>query len=335
LLEALKSLSTQTFRDFEVCVSDDCSTDGREREIIGFLEKSGLKFTYRRMDKNSRYDANLRSAIAMARGEYCFLLGNDDCLKSPETLQALHGDMNRFTRASVVITNFERFDSGKAVRRIRRTGLAGSGPAAAALNFRNFSFISGVVLEAKAAHRHETDRWDGSEMYQMYIGSRIIAEGGPLLNLERVLTREGIKIPGEQVDAYFLNPKIYPCPVVERSIPLNQTGKLVADAIKPYLRTRGDLKWNKKIFMQLYLFTLPFWLVEYRRVQSWNYSLGVCLGMRPKRSLEGVRLTAIQRLMLKAVYGIMSAGGLLVPITLFARLKGIFNHLARTTYQAR
>ena len=32
LLEALKTLNEQDFKDFEVCISDDCSTDGRESE---------------------------------------------------------------------------------------------------------------------------------------------------------------------------------------------------------------------------------------------------------------------------------------------------------------
>src|SRR3989338_3064292 len=82
VIEALKSLTTQSFRNFEVCLSDDCSTDGREEELVCFLRASGLSFIYRKRDKNGRYDANLRAALAMACGEYCFLLGNDDCLES-------------------------------------------------------------------------------------------------------------------------------------------------------------------------------------------------------------------------------------------------------------
>src|SRR4051812_15316998 len=86
LIEACRSLSVQTFRDFEVCISDDCSTDGREAELGAFLQQSGMTFVYRKQERNSRYDGNLRAAIGLACGRYCFLLGNDDALASTETL---------------------------------------------------------------------------------------------------------------------------------------------------------------------------------------------------------------------------------------------------------
>ena len=59
LIEACKVLNGQTFRDFEICISDDCSTDGRETELIQYLQQSGLSFTYKKQPKNKRYDANL------------------------------------------------------------------------------------------------------------------------------------------------------------------------------------------------------------------------------------------------------------------------------------
>lgn len=335
LLAALASLAAQSFRDFELCISDDCSTDGREKEITQFLESSGMKFAYRKMPQNSRYDANLRQAIAMARGRFCFLLGNDDCLANAQTLENLRADMDRFGSPQVVITNFERYDSGQVVRRVQKTGLAGSGSAAAASYFRNFSFVSGVVLNASSAQRHATSRWDGSEMYQMYIGCRLIAEGGKLLQLERVAIREGIKIQGETVDAYHRAPRLKPCPIVERSIPLNCTGRLVADAIKPYSGAcSGQSRLNRFIFMQIYLFTLPFWLVEYRRVQSWKFALGIGLGMRPKRALEGVELTRIDGLALAALYGLMSLLALLVPVRFFRMMKNPLYRLGRSAVGA-
>src|SRR5688500_1835906 len=87
LIQALRTLAAQTFRDFEVCISDDASTDGRESDLLGFLESSGLQHKYVRQEKNLRYDGNLRAAITMASGRYCFLLGNDDGLVSEESLQ--------------------------------------------------------------------------------------------------------------------------------------------------------------------------------------------------------------------------------------------------------
>src|SRR5438067_1165981 len=59
LIEACKSLVAQSFSSFEICISDDCSTDGREAELASFLLSSGLDFTYARQARNRRYDGNL------------------------------------------------------------------------------------------------------------------------------------------------------------------------------------------------------------------------------------------------------------------------------------
>src|SRR5438067_1718958 len=90
LIEACRSLATQTFRDFEICISDDCSTDGRESELLEFLEGIGLSFVYSRQPENRRYDANLRASIELASGNFCFLLGNDDALASASTLENVY-----------------------------------------------------------------------------------------------------------------------------------------------------------------------------------------------------------------------------------------------------
>src|SRR5207253_6310052 len=73
LLAALRTIDKQDFRSFEICISDDVSTDGRHEEIIHYLEASGMAFCYVRQASNQRYDANLRAAISFAHGRYCFL----------------------------------------------------------------------------------------------------------------------------------------------------------------------------------------------------------------------------------------------------------------------
>src|SRR5215469_255447 len=66
LLKACESLRSQTFRSFEVCISDDCSTDGRRGDLLSYLQKSDLVFTYGVTPRNLRYDANLRNAIGFS-----------------------------------------------------------------------------------------------------------------------------------------------------------------------------------------------------------------------------------------------------------------------------
>jgi len=317
IIEACRSLATQTFQDFEVCISDDCSNDGGEDRLLEFLEDSDLSFTYRRQTRNLRYDGNLRAAIDLARGRYVFLMGNDDCLAGPTALEHVIAQIERNAPASVALTNFEDYASGARVARMPRSGIAGRGPDAAAQTFRNFSFVSGVILETEAARQHATNRWDGSEMYQVFLAARLIAAGGTLLYIDASAVRKDIQIPGECVDSYQARPRLRPCPVVTRHLPLGQLAMLVADAITPYAeqRQRGHLV--EDVARQLYLYTYPFWIVEYRRVQSWRYALGVCLGLRPTYSLHGLALTFDARMRLELLFWTSSALALALPVGAF------------------
>lgn len=329
LIEGLQSLANQTFRDFEVCISDDCSTDQRESELLAFLQASGLAYVYRKLERNSRYDANLRAAIGLARGRYCLLLGNDDALAAPDTLERLATTLSEFGAPQVVITNYEQFATGKQVRRIAQTALRGTGYRAAVNNFRNFSFVSGLVLDRQAAQKHATSQWDGSEMYQMFLACRILAEGNTLLGVDRVVIRKDIEIPGEHVDSYARKPRLNPCPLIERKIPLVMTGRLVFDAIAPFLDL-AEQQWAlRRIFEQIFVFTYPFWIVEYRQVQSWKYAAGICLGMRPKNTLESLALEAPRRIRLNTLYIGATVLGLSLPTGLFKKLYPLLYSLAK------
>lgn len=314
---ACQSLVSQNFKNFEVCISDDCSTDGREHELLKFLEQSGLAFVYRKLRRNSRYDANLRAAIGLARGKYCFLLGNDDALASSDTLGSLYRTLNEFGDVSAVISNYESYSTGSKVRRIKRTGILGRGSNAALNHFRSFSFVSGILLDTVKAQSYTTEKWDGSEMYQVFLGCRLLADGGHLLGIEDTIIRKDIEIPGEHVDSYATKPRLNPCLIVERRLPMTMFGGLVVDAINPYLDKADKQRAIRSVFIQLFLITYPYWILQYRRVQSWKYALGVCLGMRPRNSLHGIDLSLSSNVSLRVIYLLASIAGLVAPIRLF------------------
>jgi glycosyltransferase involved in cell wall biosynthesis len=317
LLECLRSMAVQTFRDFEVCISDDCSTDAREQEVLDFLEQSDLSYVYRRQARNSRYDANLRASIALARGEFCLLLGNDDQLSSPDSLAEYHTLLASSQPVGVATCNFRDGGTGQVVRRIKAARMLPGGPATAANVYRNFSAVAGVVLKRDLAQAHATDRWDGAEMYQTYLASRIIAQGWSLLYVDRPLVQMGTVLPGETVDHVLRRPRLDPCPIVERRLTLTKLARIVDDAIAPYAPSGARQRYARWIATQLYLFPYPYWLVAYRRAQSWRYAVGIGLGMRPRNVLEGMPLSWRGRAWLSLVYGLVSLAGLLVPPWLF------------------
>ncbi len=329
LIAALRSFVEQQFRDVEICISDGCSTDGREQELVEALRASGLPFVYRRSPVNLRYDANTRTAIGLARGRYCVLMGNDDALNGPDALAELRADMDKHGWPGVVLSDCCDYRTGQRAFRIRETVPCGSGPRVAAMHFRNFSFVSGVVLEREPAQALATDRWDGSEMYQTFAGCRLIASGRPLLERGVVLVRKDIVIPGEWVDSYSRRPKVWPCPVVERPIPLGQLGRLVIEAIAPYAPPAERQALNEAVLLQLLCITYPYWLFEYRRVQSWQYAAGIALGMRPERTAWEVELGFLRRLRVWSAYLFATALGLTIPPGVFEALRGRLYALAK------
>ena len=201
------------------------------------------------------------------------------------------------------------------------------------MNFRNTSFVSGIVLKREDCLKFRTEKWDGSEMYQMYLFSRIIASGKKLLNISERIVRMGIKIKGEVVDSYATREKKRMFKIEEIKLPMVQIGRLVADATSPYLQGKERKRVFEKIIMQLYLFTYPFWFFEYRRAQSWMYSLGVCLGVSPKNVFFGLEIGRIRSIKLCLIYAMVSFAGLTFPVSFFDWVKGYLYKVAKGSFK--
>ena len=319
LVEAVRSIARQQFRDCEICISDDCSTDGREHEVRAALEASRLPFKFERRTINGRYDRNLRSAMDLATGEYLMLLANDDALKDEATLARMAELLRTHSTADVMLTNFEDFTTGLVNRRVDATGLVGSGPRVAVSTFRKFSFVSGIVLRRRQAERARTDAWDGSEMYQMYVGCRVIASGGDLLEADLSTVRKDIGVAGEGVDSFAIRPRQALRGIPVQSIPVTQVAALVVSAIEPYLTTARQ-RTLAGLMIQYYGFLYPYWLLTYRRVQSWRYAAGVARAFAPSRSLSACSVPLPVRAIAWMSFAIASIVGLAVPVTTSAWL---------------
>src|SRR5262249_15863291 len=150
------------------------------------------------------------------------LMGNDDALSDSDSLQVIHDELVRFEPVAAAIANYREDTSGKIYRRMTTTGVLGRGPRVAVSNFRSCSFLSGVILRADAARKCATEALDGSEMYQMFLGTRLVAAGGRLLAIDRVCIDKDIKVPGQVVDSYRTKPRLLPCPVMERPLPMGR-----------------------------------------------------------------------------------------------------------------
>lgn len=298
LMLALESLRAQTMRDFEVCISDDCSPEAEAAELRRYLESSSLRFRHRMQKVNRRYDGNLRTAIHMARGRYVFLLANDDRLESPGTLHELRLRIQNSNYPALVLTNFRDSTTGAPSVRIHNDEARGGGLTSALWVYHRTSFVSGIVLDRSAAFRERTRRVDGSEMYQMYLAARIVAKGGHVLATTQVAIEKDLQIPGEAVDSYAR--KAWQ----GLNAPLARYPETACLAL--HEAPWGAVPSNFRVLARFLSLTMPFWILEYRRLFGATAGRDVFHALAPARLSSRLRVPLVQRAALAVLHS--SAG---------------------------
>ena len=83
LREAIESILSQTFSDFEFIIIDDCSTDD-SKEIISSYNDPRIRFF--RNEKNMKISATANCGMRLARGKYIARMDHDD-ISLPERFQ--------------------------------------------------------------------------------------------------------------------------------------------------------------------------------------------------------------------------------------------------------
>jgi glycosyltransferase involved in cell wall biosynthesis len=110
--ECLDSLRLQTFRDFEVIITDDASPDGTADRIAAWLSQHALPARFLRNETNRGLCANRNTALALARGRFVCSLAGDDAyeperlerqvacfLREPPDVALVYSDMRRVDAA--------------------------------------------------------------------------------------------------------------------------------------------------------------------------------------------------------------------------------------------
>jgi glycosyltransferase involved in cell wall biosynthesis len=99
LLECINSILSQSFRDFEVLIMDDCSPDNTE-EIAALIHDSRVR--YIRNESNLGHLKNYNKGIQMASGKYVWLISADDRLRRRYVLERYVRVMEDHSRVGYV-----------------------------------------------------------------------------------------------------------------------------------------------------------------------------------------------------------------------------------------
>ncbi len=102
----LESIEQQTFRDFEVILTDD--SDGEE---IRQLAEQKAYIQYYKNKKKLGATANWNAAIAACSGEYIKIMHHDDWFTDPESLASFVGMMESHPRADLVFSGSRQVEA--------------------------------------------------------------------------------------------------------------------------------------------------------------------------------------------------------------------------------
>jgi len=108
LREFLDSIMAQTFNDFELCISDNASTDST-KDICNEYAKKYSCITYHRQSENIGIFQNLEWLIKQAKGEFLMLTGDDDVYE-PNCLSLYVQRMQANKDVILVYSNYEWID---------------------------------------------------------------------------------------------------------------------------------------------------------------------------------------------------------------------------------
>ena len=124
--ETIKSVQAQTYTNWEMIISDDCSTDNTKVVIDPFLQEDS-RIKYICNDKNSGAAITRNNALKIARGRWIAFLDSDDLWKPgklEKQLSFMHNHSLCFS-----YTNYIEIDEKSKENRAKKTnGSPGSEP---------------------------------------------------------------------------------------------------------------------------------------------------------------------------------------------------------------
>jgi len=181
----LGTILGQDFGDFDVLVVEDGSP--RRDEIRAVVEQAAAgqpnhRVRFHANERNLGFDGNVRRVIELSEGEFTLFMGDDDLLR-PGALRRVGNVIRDNPGLGVILRAYEQvdFETGQRIELFRyfaEDRRFPPGPPTMRTFFRRCVSIAGFTIHTASARRFTTDRFDGTLLYQLYVGTRVVQERG-------------------------------------------------------------------------------------------------------------------------------------------------------------
>lgn len=178
----IESVLAQSLQDWELIVVEDGSP--RQQEVRAVIERYlttvGPRLRFYTNDETLGYDANIRKLIELARGEFVFLMGDDDRVAAG-AFEAVAAATRKYPKLGVIIRAYTVFrgDPSNVIKTLRhypQECVFPAGPQAIVAAHRRLVAMAGIVIHRDSAVRFATDRFDGLLFYQQWLSGNILLE---------------------------------------------------------------------------------------------------------------------------------------------------------------
>ncbi len=122
ITETIESVLAQTYRDFEIIVVDDGSTDNTRQAVGTFRDDSRVNYIYQ---ENQGVSAARNTAIRASRGEYIAILDSDD-IWLKDALEKRVEVLDKYPGVGLVFGQSRLMDADGTVYRVRGSSFMNS-----------------------------------------------------------------------------------------------------------------------------------------------------------------------------------------------------------------